>query len=286
MGNLTSEATAGFTGLSIEEAEEIYVKGSNGKNKFKKYEKLLTKLKKKKIKLSSDFASYLDIEGEDCSESLLYYEKKKTIITNKGVLSAEYGAPIPLNEIHWTSISKSSKSDPNTGRLLLLINGKSFGTVLAKDAEFIEALIDNLARVARERVPSTIDESEGHFLLADLLSTVSVKEPDLDHAVKVGLRSGLKPDFIEKTLEEMLELRTSKRRLEAIIPLVVGAIFCIGGIAITIYSHDNPSKDGEYYILWGPALFGGIAVLTGLKNLLIGHAPLQDLDLAERWIKA
>ena len=45
-----------------------------------------------------------------------------------------------------------------------------------------------------------------------------------------------------------------------------GALWCIGGIAITAITYSAASDGGGYLIMWGPMLWGGWTFLKGLFN--------------------
>jgi hypothetical protein len=50
--------------------------------------------------------------------------------------------------------------------------------------------------------------------------------------------------------------------------MLVGALFCIGGIVVTAVTYSNASTSGGTYIVaWGPVLFGGFQFLKGLFQL-------------------
>ena len=46
--------------------------------------------------------------------------------------------------------------------------------------------------------------------------------------------------------------------------IIVGLLWCIGGIAVTMITYNNASNGGTYIIAWGAILFGGIQFLKGL----------------------
>jgi hypothetical protein len=47
--------------------------------------------------------------------------------------------------------------------------------------------------------------------------------------------------------------------------MLVGALWCIGGIVVTAVTYSNASTSGgTYFVAWGPVLFGGIQFLKGL----------------------
>lgn len=52
--------------------------------------------------------------------------------------------------------------------------------------------------------------------------------------------------------------------------MAVGALWCIGGIAVTAYTYSLAAASptgGHYLIAWGAILFGGIQFLKGLASI-------------------
>jgi hypothetical protein len=46
--------------------------------------------------------------------------------------------------------------------------------------------------------------------------------------------------------------------------MLIGAAWCVGGLAVTGVTYSMASGGGSYMIAWGPALFGGIQFLRGV----------------------
>jgi hypothetical protein len=63
----------------------------------------------------------------------------------------------------------------------------------------------------------------------------------------------------------------SERRNTAIKDIVVGALWCIGGIAVTAYTYQQAQQQGggSYFVAWGAVLFGGFQFLKGLVLLFM-----------------
>jgi hypothetical protein len=49
---------------------------------------------------------------------------------------------------------------------------------------------------------------------------------------------------------------------------VFGAIWCVGGIAVTALTYQMASGGGTFFVAWGAVLFGGIQCLKGLGQLV------------------
>ena len=49
--------------------------------------------------------------------------------------------------------------------------------------------------------------------------------------------------------------------------MVVGGLWCVGGIAVTALTYQAASAQGGHYIIaWGAILFGGLQFLKGLMQ--------------------
>ena len=49
--------------------------------------------------------------------------------------------------------------------------------------------------------------------------------------------------------------------------IVIGLIFCIGGILVTALTYSAASGGGRYVIAWGAIVFGAIQFIRGLTQL-------------------
>ena len=45
-----------------------------------------------------------------------------------------------------------------------------------------------------------------------------------------------------------------------------GALWCFGGLAVTLFSYAAASGGGRYVMAWGAIIFGGIQLVKGLVN--------------------
>ena len=94
------------------------------------------------------------------------------------------------------------------------------------------------------------------------------------------MRAGLAPSEVQKILIEreldaeaaahvVGDLERSQATREAgQRNMIVGALWCFGGIAVTTLTHQAAMNDGggRYTIAWGAILFGGIQFLRGLSQ--------------------
>lgn len=49
--------------------------------------------------------------------------------------------------------------------------------------------------------------------------------------------------------------------------IVVGGLWCVGGIVVTALTYSASSGGGRYVVAWGAILFGGIQLIRGLIQL-------------------
>jgi hypothetical protein len=96
------------------------------------------------------------------------------------------------------------------------------------------------------------------------------------------MRSGLAPSEVQKNLIERKldseaaahvigDLKRSQvqaNREAGQRNMIVGALWCFGGIAVTTLTHQAAMNEGggRYTIAWGAILFGGIQFLRGLSQ--------------------
>jgi hypothetical protein len=94
------------------------------------------------------------------------------------------------------------------------------------------------------------------------------------------LRDGARPDEVEKSLlEQGVDLETARvavnelTRLHAqankaagLKNMIYGAMWCIGGIAVTVFSHQAAAGagGGRYVVAWGAVVFGAIQFFRGV----------------------
>lgn len=66
---------------------------------------------------------------------------------------------------------------------------------------------------------------------------------------------------LEKQIQNAKKERANK-------DMLYGALWCIGGIIITVITYSAASGGGTYVIAWGAILFGAIQFIKGLVNSL------------------
>ncbi len=74
-------------------------------------------------------------------------------------------------------------------------------------------------------------------------------------------------------VETQLEDTSAESAAQALIAkgkrdMVVGGLWCGGGIVVTLYTYAAASGGGTYVVAWGAILFGGIQFLRGVAHYL------------------
>ncbi|MEQ8786429.1 MAG: hypothetical protein RIC55_09020 [Pirellulaceae bacterium] len=91
-------------------------------------------------------------------------------------------------------------------------------------------------------------------------------------SVKADLmQQGLDPQSAEVVVDELSRVRSDAVRSAGLRNMGIGALWCIGGIAVTAITFSMASEGGGSYIVtWGAILFGGIQFLRGLWQTASG----------------
>ena len=98
------------------------------------------------------------------------------------------------------------------------------------------------------------------------------------------MASGVSPKLVEKKLmEQGLEAETAAMivknlkqarakiyREAGLKNMVVGALWCVGGIAVTALTYQMASGSGGHYVVaWGAVVFGGLQCVRGLFQAVV-----------------
>lgn len=62
--------------------------------------------------------------------------------------------------------------------------------------------------------------------------------------------------------------------------IVIGLIWLAFGGGITMWTYSLASEGGRYYLVWGPMVYGGFKVITGLYQAMISGVELQSQKFA------
>lgn len=66
-------------------------------------------------------------------------------------------------------------------------------------------------------------------------------------------------DNLEREIEVARKNRANK-------DMLYGALWCVGGIVVTVVTMSAASGGGRYVVAWGAILFGGVQFVKGLIN--------------------
>ena len=80
---------------------------------------------------------------------------------------------------------------------------------------------------------------------------------------------GLNQETASMVIEKVFRLRKQARREAGARNAMVGAAWCVGGIAVTALTYQLASGGGFFVCAWGAILFGGIQCIKGLGQLAI-----------------
>ena len=94
------------------------------------------------------------------------------------------------------------------------------------------------------------------------------------------LRDGARPDEVEKSLleqgvdletarvavNELMRLHAQVNRGAGVKDMIYGALWCFGGIALTVFSHQAAANagGGSYVVAWGAVIFGALQFFRGV----------------------
>ena len=81
------------------------------------------------------------------------------------------------------------------------------------------------------------------------------------------VEKGLDHESARTVVSNLTRLRSEAIRKEANKNMGYGALWCIGGIVVTVGTYSAASGDGRFMIAWGAILFGGIQFFRGLSQL-------------------
>ena len=80
---------------------------------------------------------------------------------------------------------------------------------------------------------------------------------------------GLNNENASMVIENFFRARKKVHREAGARNAMVGAAWCVGGIAITALTYQLASGGGVFFVAWGAILFGGIQFIKGLGQLAI-----------------
>jgi hypothetical protein len=77
---------------------------------------------------------------------------------------------------------------------------------------------------------------------------------------------GLEPESAATIVSNLARMRPESSHDVGKKNMRYGALWCIGGIIVTVVSHQEASGGGPYVIAWGAIIFGAIQFFRGLAQ--------------------
>jgi hypothetical protein len=99
---------------------------------------------------------------------------------------------------------------------------------------------------------------------------VSLKNADMTESAIVEnlMRRGLSEPEANAVIQKIFAHRKKDNRAEGKRNMIVGGLWLVGGIAVTVFTYNSARSGGSYVITWGPMIFGGIQFFRGLGQYL------------------
>jgi len=115
-----------------------------------------------------------------------------------------------------------------------------------------------------------MNTSEDNYVQAVYLHGISLMKAGMtDNQVIHGLMDeGLDQDSAGIVVTNLASERSRQQRKGYIKSMFFGAIWFVGGSAITLATYSAASSGGRYVVTWGAILFGGYQLLSGLIGYL------------------
>jgi len=85
--------------------------------------------------------------------------------------------------------------------------------------------------------------------------------------VKVLVENGLEHETAAVVVEDLTNLRKRVSREAGQKNMLIGALWCGGGLAVTAITFSAASGGGVYVVTWGAVIFGAIQFLRGVGQM-------------------
>lgn len=109
-------------------------------------------------------------------------------------------------------------------------------------------------------------EFENQKIINHAAHLLFVMHKSPEEAIQILSENGLESNIAEKIINNLL-LQVSDVKAGAVnTRMLVGAIFFIGGIIVTVVTYSNAIPGGTYIVAWGAILFGAIQFFRGLSD--------------------
>lgn len=98
---------------------------------------------------------------------------------------------------------------------------------------------------------------------ADLMSD-GLSESDIEAKLQ---EKGLDAESASMLVRNVMGLRSKAMRAAGKRDMIYGALWCIGGILVTVITFLMASGGGTYVVTWGAIIFGAVQFFRGLSRL-------------------
>lgn len=101
----------------------------------------------------------------------------------------------------------------------------------------------------------------------NLAANLMINEKKSAHQTrKILIENGLDAE-IAQTVVSKLDTQISKAKKEkANKDMIFGALWCVGGLIVTIVTYQAASGGGSYIVAWGAIIFGAVQFIRGMIN--------------------
>lgn len=84
---------------------------------------------------------------------------------------------------------------------------------------------------------------------------------------QVLLAEGFEDKQIDQIIENINDEIEAATRKQGRRDMIVGGLWCVGGLVVTIATYSASSGGGRYVVAWGAIIFGAIQFFRGLSKL-------------------
>ena len=80
------------------------------------------------------------------------------------------------------------------------------------------------------------------------------------------VKEGLDPESAATVISNLTQMPTEAIREAGKKNMLYGALWCTGGIVVTVVTYSTASGGGTYFVAWGAIVFGAIQFIRGLMQ--------------------
>lgn len=116
---------------------------------------------------------------------------------------------------------------------------------------------------------SHVEPSQAQFIEQIYRYTAQQLEAGVSgpNIVQQLVERGLSTQDAAMVVRQTREARTEGRHAAGRKNMLIGALWCVGGLAVTFFSYQSASTGGgSYVVTWGAVVFGGIQFVRGLAQ--------------------